>query len=262
VSGSSADAGERRVFLTAEWRYLAMLNYAVDAALVQPLVPAGTRVDSFDNKVYVSLVGFRFLSTKVLGLPIPFHCNFEEVNLRFYVRRGDGPGARRGVTFIREIVPRFAIAAIARKVYQENYVSLPMSHRIVRRGGTDREGLGVEYRWRHAGGENRMAVDTRGLPAPVAAGSLEQFITEHYWGYSKAADGGAIEYEVEHEPWRVWSAPSATFEGDGQALYGAELARVLRQKPDSAFLAEGSPVTVYRGRRLGSGEPAASYAAQ
>jgi uncharacterized protein YqjF (DUF2071 family) len=256
------DRNGRRVFLTAEWRFLAILNYAVDPALLQPMVPPGTTLDSFDGASYISLIGFRFLSARVLGVPVPFHSNFEEVNLRFYVRRSDGRENRRGVTFIREIVPRFAIAAIARSVYHENYVSLPMSHRIVRRGGTDREGLGVEYRWRHAGSDCRISVDTRGLPAAVAAGSLEQFITEHYWGYSKTPDGGSIEYEVEHEPWRVWSVQSANFEGDPQELYGPELARILRGRPDSAFLAEGSPVTVYRGHRIDAGSPAGMAAAQ
>jgi uncharacterized protein YqjF (DUF2071 family) len=36
------------------------------------------------------MVGFVFKDTRVLGIKWPFHVNFEEVNLRFYVRHFDG----------------------------------------------------------------------------------------------------------------------------------------------------------------------------
>jgi Uncharacterized conserved protein (COG2071) len=113
------------VFLTAEWRALAMLNYEVDASLLRHFVPAGTELDCWQGKTLVSLVGFRFLKTRVLGIPIPFHRNFDEVNLRFYVRRAEATEVKRGVVFIREIVPRRAIAAVARAFYNERYLALP-----------------------------------------------------------------------------------------------------------------------------------------
>ncbi len=74
-------------FLTAEWRHLAMLNYEIDPVILRPFVPSGTELDSWNGKTYVSIVGFLFLKTRVRGLAIPFHQNFEEINLRFYVRR-------------------------------------------------------------------------------------------------------------------------------------------------------------------------------
>src|SRR5579859_1008263 len=110
-----------QIFLSAEWRDLLMLNYEVDPACVQQYVPAGTELDSFAGKTYVSLVGFRFCRTKLLGvLPIPFHSEFEEINLRFYVKRRDINEIRRGVVFIAEIVPKQAIALTARWFYGEN----------------------------------------------------------------------------------------------------------------------------------------------
>lgn len=121
-----------RRFLTAEWRDLAMLNFAIDPAILAPLVPRGTELDSWHATTYVSLVGFRFLRTRLLGLPVPWHRDFEEVNLRFYVRRREGSEIRRGVVFIRELVPRRAIAAVARVWYNEPYTALPMRHRITR----------------------------------------------------------------------------------------------------------------------------------
>lgn len=235
------------IFLRAEWRNLAMLNYEVEPALLAKLVPAGTELDQWQGKTFVSLVGFRFLRTRVRGIAIPFHRNFDEVNLRFYVRRSQGAETRRGVVFIREIVPRWAIAAMARRLYNENYIALPMDHRAESRGES---GLSVEYSWRSQGGWNRMRLSSQGEPALAQEGSEEQFITEHYWGYTAQRDGGTVEYHVVHPSWRVWSGRGASFEGDVTELYGPALAAVLRQKPSSAFLAEGSAVSVSRPGRI------------
>ncbi len=216
-----------------------MLNYIVDEQLLQPLVPAGTELDFFNGRAYVSLVGFRFLNTKVLGLSIPFHRDFDEVNLRFYVKRISGSELRRGVVFIREVVPRRAIAAIARGLYNEKYIALPMRHHIA----PDH----VSYGW---GDDNKLELTPSGDPSLAADGSEEQFVTEHYWGYTIQRDGSSMEYKVAHVPWRLWQAASARFEGDGTALYGSDFARVLARPPDSAFLAEGSAVQVMRGVRI------------
>lgn len=235
-----------REFLTAEWRMLAMLNYEVDPGLVLQLVPAGTELDWWNGKVFVSLVGFRFLKTRVFGIAIPFHRNFDEVNLRFYVRRKQGNEVRRGVVFVQEIVPRWAIATVARKVYNENYVSLPMRHRIEQNG----IGPAVEYGWRLQSGWCAIKAQAGGAPAFAAEGTEEQFITEHYWGYAAQLDGGCVEYRVAHPSWRVWTVREAKFEGEAEELYGKELAAAVRGTPSSAFLAEGSEVTVYRGVKI------------
>ena len=223
-----------------------MLNYVVDPAMIEPLVPHGTELDPCGGRTFVSLVGFRFLSAKVFGIPIPFHRNFDEVNLRFYVRRRDGGTAKRGVVFIQELVPRRAIAAVARMAYQENYRALPMAHDITPTG----DGLSVRYEWRHEERTSSIDVVATGSLRDLADGSEEQFIAEHYWGYCRPPDGSTLEYHVDHPPWRVWDVRQAQFSGDPAALYGAVFATVLNRPPDSAFLAEGSQVTVYQGRRL------------
>ena len=124
-----------RVFLSAEWRDLVMVNYEVDAKLLNDYVPPGTVLDSFDGRTYVSLVGFQFRRTSLFGaLPVPFHRDFEEINLRFYVRHKEGNEDRRGVVFIAEIVPKWAIAKVARIVYGENYIRLSMKHRVDKTG--------------------------------------------------------------------------------------------------------------------------------
>lgn len=234
------------VFLTADWRDLAMLNYEVDPGLLLSLVPHRTEFDTWNGRTFLSLVGFRFLNTRVRGIFLPFHRDFEEVNLRFYVRLREGKQVKRGVVFIREIVPRWLIAAAARTFYNERYVALPMSHRIE----PDGSGRAVEYGWKFRTSKNKMRVTAKGTPLLPEGGSQEQFITEHYWGYAAQKDGGCMEYQVQHSPWKVWSVTDAVFEGDMEKLYGRELNAVLKGPPTSAFLAEGSAVSVHRGRRL------------
>src|SRR5512138_2150347 len=197
---------DRNRFLTAEWKNLLMLNYSVDAALLKSFVPSGTELDAFEGKTYLSMVGFEFNRTRVLGLTVPFHQNFEEVNLRFYVRRG----SKRGVVFIRELVPRFAVAAVARWVFNENYSCVPMSHRI--------EPRKAEYSWTLGSTRCAMKIETEGDSFVPADGSLSQFITEHYWGYAAQKGGGCLENEVQHPAWSVWNAKSASFSGDVDAL--------------------------------------------
>jgi uncharacterized protein YqjF (DUF2071 family) len=237
----------KRVFLSAEWRDLVMLNYEVEPSLLHRYVPSGTVLDSFKGRTYVSLVGFRFCHTKVLGrFPVPFHADFDEVNLRFYVRRKASSDDRRGVVFIAEVVPRRAIATTARLVYGENYICLPMRHRIE----TERLNKTAEYQWRVGDRWCRLSAQTVGFPTHPQEGSLEQFITEHYWGYSTQRKGGCVEYHVSHVPWQVWATTKAAFEGEASALYGRELATVLQRRPDCAFVADGSPVIVFTGNRV------------
>jgi uncharacterized protein YqjF (DUF2071 family) len=226
-----------------------MLNFVVEPSVLQPFVPDGTTLDRWRGVAFVSLVGFLFANTRVLGIPIPGHRTFEEVNLRFYVRRTLPDEVRRGVTFIRELVPRRAIAATARAIYNEPYRALPMRHRfgVVRPDGVPAH---VEYGWRSGGGWTSLDVVTSGAGQTPAPESLEEFITEHYWGYTRQRDGSTVEYQVEHPPWRVWQVEAARISGDLEAVYGPALAAVLSQSRSSAFLADGSAVTVYPPRRL------------
>lgn len=220
-----------------------MLNYAVDAALLEPFVPAGTALDSFDGTTYASLVGFEFNRTRLRGRAVPFHSSFEEVNLRFYVKRG----VRRGVVFIKELVPKLAVAAIARLVFKENYQCVPMSHRIV--AGMDGEPSEAEHAWGRGARRCFMRVETEGKTFLPSDGSLGQFITEHYWGYARSGTG-SLEYEVEHPRWVIKRASRAEFSGDAFYLYGQDLAQILHRPPDSAFLALGSGVTVFEATKM------------
>ena len=227
-----------------------MLNYEVDPAVLHRFVPRGTELDLFDDRAFVSMVGFLYHDTRVLGVPVPLHRHFPEVNLRFYVRRQGPEGWRRGVVFIKEIVPRRAIAWIARWIYDEPFERLPMGHQIVPREAAQQVPGHVEFRWYRAGSWQRLAVETCGEAELLVAGSEEAFITEHYWGYTKRRDGTTSEYEVDHPSWRVWQVRRSAFDCDVANLYGEQFVEALSAKPSSAFLAEGSEVSVYQGARL------------
>jgi uncharacterized protein YqjF (DUF2071 family) len=227
-----------------------MLNYEVDRSALTDLVPRGTELDEWQGRMYLSVVGFLFLGTRVLGLPIPFHRDFEEVNLRFYVRRRTEEGWRRAVVFVKEMVPRAAIAMVARALYNEKYVAVPMDHEVRRAPDEPRRIESVSYRWDFAGRRNRLSVSVDSDPRPLVAGSHEEFIAEHYWGYSVQRDGGTREYHVKHPPWLVAPAVHAELDCDVGRVYGEEFIQFLQPRPASAFLAEGSEVSVSRGARL------------
>ena len=246
-----------RPFLTAEWRNLLMFNYAVEPSLLEPLVPAGTELDSWRGQTYVSLVGFLFARTRVLGVPIPGHRTFEEVNLRFYVRREHAGETRRAVTFIRELVPRAAIATVARLAYNEPYVALPMRHEFGEHGPSGVP-ITVNYEWKLGADWAGLRGNPCGDGVTAATDSIEEFITEHYWGYTRQRDGGTVEYRVDHPRWRVWRLETPQVTGDLTTLYGAALADVIRGVPTSAFLADGSPVSVFAPTRLRDVQPSAS----
>lgn len=214
-----------------------MFNYEVDPSLLSPFVPDGTELDSWHGLTYVSIVGFRFLGTRIVGIPIPFHQEFDEVNLRCYVRRDTHFERRRGVVFIREIVPRRAVAAVARLLYNEPYLALPMRS-VIQPGPL----LAVSYAWHRAGRWNTLTAQAAPHTRP-ADGSLEQFIAEHYWGYTRQRNGTTLEYQVTHPPWMV--APADTYRIDAElaGIYGRDFASALRQ-PASIFLADGSAVAV------------------
>lgn len=238
------------IFLTAEWRHLLLLNYTVDPALLAAHLPPGLELDLWNGQMFVSVVGFLFQNTRLRGVPIPFHGCFPEVNLRFYVKRTDERGTRRGVMFWKELAPRRAVAWIARRVYGENYLALPMRAEIEFEGSNPQLAHAIAYRWRFHREAGSIAARCDGkynLPEP---GSLDEFIIEHYWGYSNGLGRGVIEYQVEHPPWRICPVTDARFHGDVARLYGPPFAGPLATKPASAFIADGSRVAVRKGQIL------------
>jgi len=243
-------ASSKSAFLTARWKYLLMANYAINPSVLKPYVPQATELDYFQGKTYVSIVGFRFLDTKVLGIPVPFHRDFTEVNLRFYVRYRSSEGWRRGTSFISEIVPKPAIAWIANLVYREHYAYAPTQYWI----DHQEDELSIEYQWEKGvnRGSNHNFIMATAQPQaqPLVAGSIEEFIAQHYWGYNAYSEKTTLEYGVEHPAWSYFQVTSFEANYHTQALYGSAFVPYLEREPDSVFIADGSDIIVRQGSKI------------
>jgi uncharacterized protein len=233
-------------FLTAEWKNLIMANYIVDAAVLQPYLPNKTKLDLYNGNAYVSLVGFMFTNTRILGLKIPFHINFEEVNLRFYVRYNDNGTWKRGTVFIKEIVPKPAISFIANTVYHEKYDTKRMKHLTTETETT----LALSYQWKHKNKWNRIEASVEKPAQSMILGSEEEFIAEHYWGYSKYNATTTFEYNVQHPAWKIFPVKNYLIDCDFTSLYGNGFSALTNAKPNSVFVAQGSAVSVLKKRNL------------
>lgn len=240
---------QRRPFLTANWRNLVMLTYEIDPEVLQAYVPQGLSLDQWDGKCLISVIGLQFLNIRMLGVPIPLYGSYPEINLRFYVRREFQGQWRRGVVFIKQIVPHQIVALVARRVYHERFVAIPMKHSVETSdiGQTPQE---VAYQWRHQGTWGQMAVRNLASLEQADPGSVEEFVAEHYWGYNSQPDGSTLEYLVERPLWRIRRTTDSTLECDVGKLYGDEFAESLSGAPISAFWAEGSAVALHRGVKL------------
>ncbi len=233
-------------FLKAEWRKLAMANYVVEPKLLHPYVPFGTELDLWEGKCYISLVGFMFLNTKMLGLKIPFHVNFEEVNLRFYVRRKVGEEWKRGVVFIKEIVPKRALAIVANTLYKEHYVTMKMKHEWK----ISEESISVSYHWKFRDHWNSFMVKCSKMPEPIVEKSEIDFITDHFWGYAMKSEDSTNEYEVTHPRWLHYPVRSYDINIEFGKLYGDNFEFLNNESPASVLLAEGSEITVEPNKRI------------
>jgi uncharacterized protein len=236
--------------ISGQWRELAIVSWRVAPELLRPRLPAGTELDEWDDRCWLSLVGLRFLDLAVGGMPVPLHGEFAQVNLRFYARRVVGDEVRRGAVFVRELVPRAAMAAVARLLMNE-----PMAHADVRadvRRGAARPPrvLGVTYEWESDPGRGHVHVDTAGNPLALERLSLEEFLCERCWGFTAQRDGGSVEYRVEHPRWSVYAARAAAVDGDLAATFPLDLARVMLARPDHAMVAEGSHVAIHAPREI------------
>lgn len=231
------------IFLKAEWRKLAMANYAIDPSILTPYLPAHTKLDFWNDRCYVSLVGFMFKNTRVKGIRIPYHVNFEEVNLRFYVRHLNSKNElRRGVVFIKEFVPRRALTFVANTLYNEHYQTVAMSHTWKDTAAFQN----VEYSWNYKQW-NALKVTADATAVDIGVGSEAEFITEHYWGYTKLSPLKTSEYAVEHPRWEIYPVNDYEVDVNFARLYGREFEFLRYQKPDSVFLAEGSEILVRKG---------------
>ncbi|WP_370899185.1 YqjF family protein [Chryseobacterium gossypii] len=225
-------------FLKAEWRKLAIINYEISPETVSKYLPAGTELDFYNGKCYVSLVGFMFLNTKLLGIPVPFHRNFEEVNLRFYVKKKEGNEWKRGVVFIREIVPKPALSIVANSIYKEHYTTMSMKNVMQKK----KDDLLIKYSWKDKNWYS-LEILAENKQLPMISGSEFEFITEHYYGFTKKGSKTS-EYEVCHPKWNFYWVKNHKLQIDFEKIYGNDFKCLNHQRPASVMLAEGSEIIV------------------
>ena len=235
---------KQRKFLTAEWRRLIIANYKVNADIPSKFLPAKTELDFFNGATYLSLVGFMFQDVRVMGVRIPFHVNFPEVNLRFYVKHKENYQWKRGVVFIKEFVPRPFIMLVANTFFHEHYSALPMNH-IWK---SDNNKLTVGYYWKKNAKWYTLEAEAENTLATIKTGSEEEFIMDQFWGYTAINERKTSEYHVEHSRWSTYPLRQHKIVCDFKKIYGNDFAFLNRQQPDSVFLAEGSPIIVYKKR--------------
>lgn len=228
------------IFLKAKWEQLIMANYAVDPAVLTPYLPAGVNIDLFEGKAYVSLVGFLFKDTKLFNIPIPWFGTFEEINLRFYVSRVENGKLKRGVVFINETIPYPIVAWVANKLYKEHYTVVETKH-IMEKSNNEQT---IKYEWLLNKKWNRIAVKANTEAKQMEKGSLQQFIFEHYYGYTKASDTHTEEYRLQHPSWLVNNVIDYDIDCDFSQMYGDAFANLTHAAPDTVFLAEGSAVAI------------------
>ncbi len=241
---ASAGRSVSSVFLTADWRWLAMLNYRVSPEMLEPLVPKGCELDLWNGEAFVSAVGFLFERIRVLGIPVLTHRSFEEVNLRFYVRRVLPNDTRHAVTFIRELVPRRLIAVAATLTYNEPYRRVDMFHKVDVAQGDEKR---AAYEWRSGPRYATLWVEGDGPGEGLSPGTFEDFLTHREWGYTRQRDGSTVEYRVDHPRWTFWRAADAQCAGPAlAATFGDNFADVMSRGPHSAWLSDGSAVVVHR----------------
>lgn len=227
----------RRPFLTAQWRHLGLITYAIDPALLKEETPPECSLDLRDGAAFVSFVMFDFLETRVKGIRWPGYVNFPEINLRFYVRHGE----QRGVCFIREFVPRRLIAWIASTIYNEPYVATKMRSDVRIAG----EMIEAAHEFWFGDRWHRAKVTARDQPNHPPAGGVEDFFKEHQWGFGRSRGGALRRYEVQHPTWRIYPEATVQMDVDFGQVYGQKWAFLSQQPPASVILAEGSEIAVF-----------------
>jgi uncharacterized protein YqjF (DUF2071 family) len=230
-----------KVFLKAKWENIIMANYQIEPKLLLPFLPKGVSLDLYQGKAYVSLVGFMFKNTKLFDVPIPFFGTFEEINLRFYVVRKEGDELKRGVVFINETIPCRLVAWIANKLYKEHYTVVPTKHQLIKTSESNH----IQFEWLLQKKWNSIAVDFDSKTESMKTDSLEKFIYEHYYGYTKINEHQTEEYQLRHPSWKTHKINDYNIDCDFEAMYGKSFSILNQTKPTAVFIAKGSDVAIY-----------------
>ena len=232
--------------LSANWTDLLVLNFETDKKFLEHYLPAGLELNDWNGQYFMSLVGFEFSNTKLFGIPSPVHRRFAELNLRFYVKRRIKDQWRKGVVFIKEIAPSWLVGQVAGWLYKESFVALPVKKSMTPLDNKVRIG----YTMKINNEQNYLSALATTAAVEYSNDSLEGFILDHYWGYTRVTKILTNEFEVIHRPWKIYPVMSADIKLDIPALYGKEFEPWLARPPQNMFLMDGSETKVTWPRSL------------
>ncbi|HVS09451.1 MAG TPA: DUF2071 domain-containing protein [Planctomycetota bacterium] len=180
------------------WHDLLFAHWPLAPAAIQPLLPSGLVVETFDGAAWLGIVPFR-VELRVRWLPpLPGASAFPELNLRTYVRAGDRPGVW---FFSLDAGSALAVAA-ARAFYALPY------HRA--RMACERDGEAVAYSSErtHRGSPPASFAGRygpQGAAFTAEPGSLEHWLTERYCLYA-ARGSRLLRAEIDHASWPLQPA--------------------------------------------------------
>jgi uncharacterized protein len=181
------------------WGKLLFVHWAIDAELVQPLLPSQLSIDTFDGKAWIGVVPFTMWGIRASFLPpIPGANAFHELNVRTYVHFNGVPGVW---FFSLDAANNLAVWG-ARQFYYLPYYNAEMS--------LEQEGNAIRYSSsrhdeRGAAAELTAAWTIGGPLAQTQLGSIEFFLTERYCLYSSHCDR-LYRSRIFHQPWPLRSA--------------------------------------------------------
>ncbi|AXT85746.1 hypothetical protein C6I20_11470 [Aeromicrobium sp. A1-2] len=223
-----------------DWTRLTFIHWAVEPAMVAPLLPLGTRPDVLDGVTYVGLIPFEMRRAGFgLGPAVPFFGDFAETNVRLYTVDDQG---RHGVVFRSLETSRLLVTLGARFAFGTPYTWARM--RITQEG--DRIDYTTRRRWpgpRGAGGHVSATIGD-----PIAHPSaVEEFVTARFGLHTRWA-GRTLWIPNHHAPWPLRSATVETLEDTLVAAAG--IPGLASRPPDSVVYADsvrtefGTPVVV------------------
>ena len=130
--------------------------------------------------------------------------------------------------------------------YKEHYQTLPMQH-----SKTENENSkDFVYQWKTQNKLNIILVETEKNPIEIEVGSEAEFITEHYFGYTKVNEATTFEYEVKHPRWVQFQVLNHKIDVDFETNYGSEFEFLNNTQPVSVMLAKGSEISVEPKKRI------------
>lgn len=231
---AAPDPTPGRVLMSQDWRDVGFVHWAVDPAVVAPMLPPGVHPDTLDGRTYVGLVPFTMVDAGLgRGPAIPWLGTFLETNVRVYSVDAQG---RRGVVFLSLDCDRLVVTAAARLGFSTPYRWARMRHDHRPDGTGVRHSWASTVRWPTPPGPPtstriELVVGERRTPTP-----LDVFLTAR-WALHTTVAGQGLYVRNAHDPWPVHDAELVCL--DDGLLSAVGFPGLAEQPPDHVAFSPG-----------------------